>query len=176
VNIIPLQSTSQDIWGLKYQLKDSQQNEIDKSVDDTYLRTAIALAANEKDPSYWTNMFLNVFRAGATPAGRVLANAGAGKYKPTASLINCTVSQTVQDSMYGILESNMKAGMTLKANCGIGYEFSTLRPNASFVAGSGSTTSGPLSFMPIFDTTCRTVMSAGGRRGAQMATFAAWHL
>lgn len=90
-------------------------------------------------------------------------------------MINCTVSETVKDSMEGILGSNLKAGLTLKAGCGIGYEFSTLRPSGSFVAGAGASTSGPLSFMDIFDSTCFTVSSAGGRRGAQMGTFAVWH-
>src|SRR5690554_6843991 len=100
-----------------------------------------------------------------------MSNAGAEKYKPATSLINCTVSQIVKDSMEGVLDSNVQAGMTLKAGCGIGYEFSTLRPKGSFVSGAGAYTSGPLSFMDIFDAMCFTVSSAGGRRGAQMGTF-----
>lgn len=175
MNIIPLQSTSYEIWSQKYRLRDSMQNIIDKDVNDSYLRTAISLASNESDQKYWTEKFLYIMKTGATPAGRILSNAGTEKYKPAVSLINCTVSQIVADSMYGILDSNLKAGITLKAGCGIGYEWSTLRPSASFVAGSGANTSGPLSFMNIFDATCFTVMSAGGRRGAQMGTFAVWH-
>src|SRR5690606_35640807 len=104
-----------------------------------------------------------------------MSNAGAEKYKPATSLINCTVSQIVKDSMFGILDSTLQAGLTLKAGCGIGYEFSTLRPKGAFVSGAGAYTSGPLTFMDIFDKMCFTVSSAGGRRGAQMATFAVWH-
>jgi ribonucleoside-diphosphate reductase alpha chain len=73
--------------------------------------------------------------------------------------------------MSGILDKVHEAGLTLKAGCGIGYEFSTLRPKGAFVAGAGAYTSGPLSFMDIYDKMCFTVSSAGGRRGAQMATF-----
>ena len=112
---------------------------------------------------------------GAYPAGRIISNAGASKYKPATSTINCTVSGTIEDSMTGILGSVHQAGLTLKAGCGIGYEFSTLRPSGAYVAGAGATTSGPLSFMDIFDRTCFTVSSAGGRRGAQMATFDVSH-
>ena len=77
--------------------------------------------------------------------------------------------------MQGILERNLEAGLTLKAGCGIGYEFSTLRPKGAYVSGAGAYTSGPLSFMDIFDKMCFTVSSAGGRRGAQMATFDVSH-
>jgi ribonucleoside-diphosphate reductase alpha chain len=92
-------------------------------------------------------------------------------YKPATSTINCTVSGTIVDSMDDILNKNHEAGMTLKAGCGIGYEFSTLRPKGAYVSGAGAHTSGPLSFMDIYDSMCFTVSSAGGRRGAQMATF-----
>jgi ribonucleoside-diphosphate reductase alpha chain len=112
---------------------------------------------------------------GAIPAGRILSNAGAKDYKPATSTINCTVSDTIPDSMDGILDAVHKAGMTLKSGAGIGYDFSTLRPKGAFVAGAGATTSGPLSFMDIFDRMCATISSAGGRRGAQMATFDIGH-
>ena len=100
-----------------------------------------------------------------------MSNAGAMEYKPATSTINCTVSGSIQDSMSGILDKVTEAGLTLKAGCGIGYEFSTLRPKGAYVTGAGAFTSGPLSFMDIYDKTCFTVSSAGGRRGAQMATF-----
>ena len=103
---------------------------------------------------------------GALPAGRIISNAGAGDHKPATSTINCTVSGTIEDSMEGILQKNLEAGLTLKAGCGIGYEFSTLRPKGAYVSGAGAHTSGPLSFMDIFDKMCFTVSSAGGRRGA----------
>ena len=170
-----LQQTSYEIWQKKYQLKDEHGNPVDKTVDDTYKRVAKALASVENDKEYWENKFYWALCNGATPAGRIMSNAGAEKYKPATSLINCTVSQTVEDSMYGVLDSVLQSGLTLKAGCGIGYEFSTLRPKGAFVSGAGAQTSGPLTFMDIFDSMCFTVSSAGGRRGAQMATFAVWH-
>ncbi|MDH3380304.1 MAG: adenosylcobalamin-dependent ribonucleoside-diphosphate reductase, partial [Gammaproteobacteria bacterium] len=102
---------------------------------------------------------------------RVMSNAGAEAHKPATSTINCTVSGIIPDSMNGILTAVHEAGLTLKAGCGIGYEFSTLRPKGAFVSGAGAYTSGALSFMDIFDAMCFTVSSAGGRRGAQMGTF-----
>lgn len=171
-----LQLTSFEIWGKKYQLKDEHGQPVDKDIHDTYERVANALAqVEETDQDYWKEQFLWALQNGATPAGRIMSNAGAEKYKPATSLINCTVSQIVEDSMVGILDSNLQAGLTLKAGCGIGYEFSTLRPKGGFVSGAGAYTSGPLTFMDIFDKMCFTVSSAGGRRGAQMATFAVWH-
>ncbi|MBT7965051.1 MAG: adenosylcobalamin-dependent ribonucleoside-diphosphate reductase, partial [Porticoccaceae bacterium] len=119
--------------------------------------------------------FVWALQHGAIPAGRIISNAGARAYKPATSTINCTVSGTVPDSMLGILERNLEAGLTLKAGCGIGYEFSTLRPKGAYVSGAGAYTSGPLSFMDIYDKMCFTVSSAGGRRGAQMATFDVSH-
>lgn len=172
---IPLQETSFDIWKEKYRLVDDHKNPVDETVEDSYRRVAKALAKLEDNPEYWEERFMYAQKNGATPAGRILSNAGAENYKPATSLINCTASEIVQDSMNGILHSVMQSGLTLKAGCGIGYEFSTLRPKNAFVRGAGATTSGPLPFMDIFDKTCFTVSSAGGRRGAQMATFAIWH-
>src|SRR6202030_2043711 len=114
-------------------------------------------------------------RHGAIPAGRVTSNAGALEHKPATSTINCTVSGTIRDSMDDILKKVHEAGLTLKAGCGIGYEFSTLRPRGAYVSGAGAYTSGPLSFMDIYDKMCFTVSSAGGRRGAQMGTFDIGH-
>jgi ribonucleoside-diphosphate reductase alpha chain len=112
---------------------------------------------------------------GAIPAGRITSNAGAQEHKPATSTINCTVSGTIRDSMDDILGKVHEAGLTLKAGCGIGYEFSTLRPRGAYVSGAGAYTSGPLSFMDIYDKMCFTVSSAGGRRGAQMGTFDVGH-
>ncbi|HXH01040.1 MAG TPA: adenosylcobalamin-dependent ribonucleoside-diphosphate reductase, partial [Xanthomonadaceae bacterium] len=123
----------------------------------------------------WGERFLWALRRGAIPAGRITSNAGALAHKPATSTINCTVSGTIEDSMDGILEKVHEAGLTLKAGCGIGYEFSTLRPRGAFVAGAGAYTSGPMSFMDIYDKMCFTVSSAGGRRGAQMGTFDVSH-
>jgi ribonucleoside-diphosphate reductase alpha chain len=114
-------------------------------------------------------------RKGAIPAGRITSNAGAWEHKPATSTINCTVSGLIRDSMDDILAKVHEAGLTLKAGCGIGYEFSTLRPRGAYVSGAGAYTSGPLSFMDIYDKMCFTVSSAGGRRGAQMGTFDVGH-
>lgn len=170
---LPLQPASLEAWDMKYRLKDEENHPIDLTVDDTYNRVAMALAVVEKpeNQEFWRKKFLWAMQNGATPAGRIMSNAGAGKYKPSTSTINCTVSGTIEDSMDGILDRVKEAGLTLKAGCGIGYEFSSLRPRGAFVRGAGASTSGPLTFMDIYDSMCFTVSSAGGRRGAQMATF-----
>ncbi|SFW55631.1 adenosylcobalamin-dependent ribonucleoside-diphosphate reductase [Luteibacter sp. UNCMF366Tsu5.1] len=171
---IPLQPASYDIWDKKYRLKAKSGDPVDGSVDETYKRVARALSdveATEELRHHWFERFLWALRRGAIPAGRITSNAGALEHKPATSTINCTVSGTIHDSMDDILEKVHEAGLTLKAGCGIGYEFSTLRPRGAYVSGAGAHTSGPLSFMDIYDKMCFTVSSAGGRRGAQMGTF-----
>ena len=177
VNTIPFQQASLDIWDKKYRLVSKTGEPIDKSMDDTYKRVARALADVEPEAQreHWFERFLWALRRGAIPAGRVTSNAGALEHKPATSTINCTVSGTVRDSMDDILSKVHEAGLTLKAGCGIGYEFSTLRPRGAYVSGAGAHTSGPLSFMDIYDKMCFTVSSAGGRRGAQMGTFDVGH-
>ncbi len=173
---VPFQPASLDIWDKKYRLKDKLGSIIDQEVDDTYKRVARALADVETDKQdYWNDEFLWAMRNGAIPAGRITSNAGAWQYKPATSLINCTVSGTIHDNMESILNRVVESGLTLKRGAGIGYEFSTLRPKGAFVAGAGASTSGPMSFMDIYDKTCLTVSSAGGRRGAQMGTFDIGH-
>lgn len=178
IDNLPLQDASEDIWDKKYRLKKECNEAVDQTIQETFERVAQALADVEdtaKKKAHWKKEFVWALKRGALPAGRILSNAGASKYKPATSTINCTVSGIVGDSMHDILEKNTEAGLTLKAGCGIGYEFSTLRPKGDYVSGAGATTSGPLSFMDIFDKTCFTVSSAGGRRGAQMATFDVGH-
>ena len=175
---IPLQPASLDIWKTKYRLKTKDGSPVDETIDSTYQRVARALADVETTPELretWYREFLWALRHGAIPAGRITSNAGAQEHKPATSTINCTVSGIVQDSMDNILDKVHGAGLTLKAGCGIGYEFSTLRPKGAYVTGAGAYTSGPLSFMDIYDKMCFTVSSAGGRRGAQMATFDVGH-
>ena len=174
---IELQETSLDIWEGKYCLKSKEGVQIDKDIEDTYKRVARSLASVEAKGTedIWYEKFLWALRQGVIPAGRIMSNAGAQEHKPATSTINCTVSGTIEDSMDDILFKNVEAGLTLKAGCGIGYEFSTLRPKGAYVSGAGAYTSGPLSFMDIYDKTCFTVSSAGGRRGAQMATFEVGH-
>ncbi|MDH5785662.1 MAG: adenosylcobalamin-dependent ribonucleoside-diphosphate reductase, partial [Chromatiales bacterium] len=178
VSEIAFQPASMDIWEKKYRLTTKSGEVIDNTIDETYARVARALADVETDDKLkevWEEKFIWALRHGAIPAGRITSNAGAWAYKPATSTINCTVSGVVRDSMDDILQKVHEAGLTLKAGCGIGYEFSTLRPKGAFVAGAGAYTSGPLSFMDIFDKMCFTVSSAGGRRGAQMATFDVGH-
>ncbi len=174
---IPFQEASLDIWDKKYRLTAKDGTAIDETMDDTYKRVARALAdvEQEKVREHWYERFLWALRRGAIPAGRVTSNAGAVEHKPATSTINCTVSGTIRDSMDDILSKVHEAGLTLKAGCGIGYEHSTLRPRGAYVSGAGAYTSGPLSFMDIFDKMCFTVSSAGGRRGAQMGTFDVGH-
>jgi ribonucleoside-diphosphate reductase alpha chain len=177
VGTIPYQEASFDIWDKKYRLTSKDGSPVDKSMDDTYKRVARALADVEEEScrEQWYESFLWALRHGAIPAGRVTSNAGALEHKPATSTINCTVSGTIRDSMDDILKKVHEAGLTLKAGCGIGYEFSTLRPRGAYVSGAGAYTSGPLSFMDIYDKMCFTVSSAGGRRGAQMGTFDIGH-
>ncbi|MEM7278455.1 MAG: adenosylcobalamin-dependent ribonucleoside-diphosphate reductase, partial [Pseudomonadota bacterium] len=177
VTEIPFQPASLDIWATKYRLCAKNGDAIDENIDSTYERVARALADVEDKNirEHWYKEFVWALRNGAIPAGRIISNAGAQEHKPATSTINCTVSGTIADSMDNILGKVHEAGLTLKAGCGIGYEFSTLRPKGAFVTGAGAYTSGPMSFMDIYDKMCFTVSSAGGRRGAQMGTFDVGH-
>ena len=177
VDAIPFQEASLDIWDKKYRLTAKDGAPIDRTMDDTYQRVARALAdvEHEEVREHWNERFLWALRRGAIPAGRIISNAGALEHKPATSTINCTVSGTIHDSMDDILRKVHEAGLTLKSGAGIGYSFSTLRPRGAYVSGAGAYTSGPLSFMDIFDKMCFTISSAGGRRGAQMGTFDIGH-
>src|SRR4030095_7329977 len=165
------------IWEKMDLLCAKDDSHIDRSMDETYKRVARALADVEREEvrEEWNEKFLWALRKGTIPAGRITSNAGALEHKPATSTINCTVSGTILDSMDDILAKVHEAGLTLKAGCGIGYEFSTMRPRGAYVSGAGAYTSGPLSFMDIYDKMCFTVSSAGGRRGAQMGTFDVSH-
>jgi len=165
------QSVSNSVYSNKYQLFDKHGNEVDESRSHSFMRVAQALAKNEKDCRYWTDVFFEAMVSGAIPAGRIMSNAGAEEHKPNTSQINCVVADTIYDSIESIGQSVKDSLITLSGGSGIGYDFSSLRPKGSFVNGVGSTTSGPLPFADIFDKGCFTIASAGGRRGAQMATF-----
>jgi ribonucleoside-diphosphate reductase alpha chain len=177
VSELSLQPASRSIWDTKYRLKSKSGDPVDDDIEGTYARVARALADVEEPVKreYWYDRFVWALQRGAIPAGRIMSNAGAAAHKPATSTINCTVSGAIGDSMHAILEKVHEAGLTLKAGCGIGYEFSTLRPRGAYVSGAGAHTSGPLSFMDIYDKMCFTVSSAGGRRGAQMGTFDIGH-
>lgn len=175
---LPLQPAARDVWDRKYRLRDAPGRPLEDSPEETLARVARALADVEATPElrrHWRERFLWALRHGALPAGRVLANAGARGHKRGTSTINCTVSGTIHDTLDDIFAKVREAALTLQAGAGIGYEFSTLRPKGAWVAGAGARSSGPLSFMDVYDQMCRTIASAGDRRGAQMATFHIGH-
>ncbi|MGO4727820.1 MULTISPECIES: adenosylcobalamin-dependent ribonucleoside-diphosphate reductase [unclassified Inquilinus] len=161
------------IWDMKYRLKRPDGTPVDLTVEDSWRRVAAAVAAAESDPALWTERFLGILRDHRyLPAGRILAGSGTGR---DVTLFNCFVMGTVPDSMSGIFAHLREAALTLQQGGGIGYDFSTLRPKGALVAGVGADASGPLSFMDVWDAMCRTIMSAGSRRGAMMATLRCDH-
>ncbi|MHA1536152.1 MAG: adenosylcobalamin-dependent ribonucleoside-diphosphate reductase [Alphaproteobacteria bacterium] len=168
-----ISSLSQQIWDMKYRLKGPDGAPVDKVLADSWSRVARALAAPEKDRGLWEERFYGAmadFRF--LPAGRILAGAGTGR---SVTLFNCFVMGAIQDDMAGIFENLKEAALTMQQGGGIGYDFSTLRPRGAPVKGVGADASGPLSFMDVWDAMCRTIMSAGHRRGAMMATLACDH-
>jgi ribonucleoside-diphosphate reductase alpha chain len=161
------------IWDMKYRLKQPDGAPIDATIDDTFRRVATALAAVEAKPEHWAEAFYGVLaNYEFLPAGRILAGAGADR---KVTLFNCFVMGAVPDDMGGIFDHLREAALTLQQGGGIGYDFSTLRPRGAAVAGVGADASGPLSFMDVWDAMCRTIMSAGSRRGAMMATLRCDH-
>ncbi len=161
------------IWDMKYRLKQPDGRPVDNSVEDTWRRVAKALAAVEDDAEHWAERFmaaLSDYRF--IPAGRILAGAGTRRH---VTLFNCFVMGRLPDDMGGIFAHLREAALTLQFGGGIGYDFSTLRPAGAPVAGVGAEASGPVSFMDIWDTMCRTIMSAGSRRGAMMGTLRCDH-
>ena len=164
---------AEQIWDMKYRLKDADGTAVDTTVEDTWRRIARATAAVEKDPAIWEERFfaaLEDFRY--LPAGRITAGAGTGR---SVTLFNCFVMGTIPDSMSGIFEALREAALTMQQGGGIGYDFSTIRPRGADVKGVAADASGPLSFMDVWDAMCRTIMSAGSRRGAMMATMRCDH-
>lgn len=187
-----LSQESYDVYKRKYALMDRKGELVDKSVYGTFARVAASVAIasivnllikedvvpmeglsrQEIEPAvdlfgeFYAIMALGL----ATGAGRIMANAGASEFKPSTTLINCTVMRQIPDSMDGIMDVLRDAAITLKSGAGVGYAFSTIRPKGAFVQGAGAETSGVISFMRVYDQMCQTIESAGGRRGAQMAT------
>lgn len=164
---------AEQIWDMKYRLKDAAGQLVDATVEDTWRRVARDLARVEADPAMWEDRFqaaLRDFRF--LPAGRILAGAGTGR---SVTLFNCFVMGTIRDSMAGIFDALKEAALTMQQGGGIGYDFSTLRPRGAAVQGVAADASGPLSFMDVWDSMCRTIMSAGSRRGAMMATMRCDH-
>ena len=170
-----LPAISHQIWDMKYRLKQADGMPIDVTIEDSWRRVARALAAaeNEKVRSYWEDRFyaaLEDFKF--LPAGRTLAGAGTGR---NVTMFNCFVMGTIPDSMVGIFDALKEAALTMQQGGGIGYDFSTLRPRGAEVKGVAADSSGPLTFMDVWDAMCRTIMSAGSRRGAMMATMRCDH-
>ncbi len=164
---------AETIWDMKYRLKDADGTPLDVSVEDTWRRIARALAEVEDEPEIWEDRFyeaLHDFRF--LPAGRIIAGAGTGR---TVTLFNCFVMGTIPDSLEGIFQMLKEAALTMQQGGGIGYDFSTIRPKGAPVHGVAADASGPLSFMDVWDAMCRTIMSAGSRRGAMMATMRCDH-
>lgn len=164
---------AQQIWDMKYRYKSADGGAIDQTVADTWARVAKALARNEKDPETWAARFERAMTDFVfLPAGRILAGAGTGR---KVTLHNCFVMGTIGDDMSSIFTHLKEAALTMQQGGGIGYDFSTLRPKGARVVGVGADASGPLSFMDVWDSMCRTIMSAGSRRGAMMATLRCDH-
>jgi len=164
---------AEQIWDMKYRFKEADGTPLDGTVEDTWRRIARALAVVEKDADHWENEFygaLEDFKF--LPAGRITAGAGTAR---KVTLFNCFVMGTIPDSMGGIFDMLKEAALTMQQGGGIGYDFSTIRPKGALVTGVAADASGPLSFMDVWDSMCRTIMSAGSRRGAMMATMRCDH-
>ncbi|MEX0316975.1 MAG: adenosylcobalamin-dependent ribonucleoside-diphosphate reductase [Ruegeria sp.] len=164
---------AEQIWDMKYRFKQADGTPIDQTVEDTWRRIARDLAKVEDDPTHWEQKFyeaLEDFKY--LPAGRITAGAGTARQ---VTLFNCFVMGTIPDSMAGIFDMLKEAALTMQQGGGIGYDFSTIRPRGADVHGVAADASGPLSFMDVWDAMCRTIMSAGSRRGAMMATMRCDH-
>ena len=164
---------AEQIWDMKYRFKKADGTPVDGTVEDSWRRIARALAVVEKDPALWEGRFyaaLEDFKY--LPAGRITAGAGTAR---SVTLFNCFVMGTIPDDMGGIFDGLKEAALTMQQGGGIGYDFSTIRPRGAAVHGVGADASGPLSFMDVWDAMCRTIMSAGSRRGAMMATMRCDH-
>ncbi len=164
---------AEQIWDMKYRLKEADGTPVDLTVEDSWRRIARALASVEADPALWEERFYGALEGFKyLPAGRIIAGAGTGR---AVTLFNCFVMGTVPDSMSGIFDMLKEAALTMQQGGGIGYDFSTIRPRGAEVKGVAADASGPLSFMDVWDAMCRTIMSAGSRRGAMMATMRCDH-
>ncbi|MGB3280067.1 MAG: adenosylcobalamin-dependent ribonucleoside-diphosphate reductase [Pseudorhodobacter sp.] len=161
------------IWDMKYRLKAQDGTPIDGTVEDTWRRIARALARVEAEPAIWEETFYKALEGFKfLPAGRITAGAGTDR---SVTMFNCFVMGTVPDDMGGIFTMLKEAALTMQQGGGIGYDFSTIRPRGAEVKGVAADASGPLSFMDVWDAMCRTIMSAGSRRGAMMATMRCDH-
>lgn len=169
-----IQPISKTIWEDKYQFKGNDKENADVTIEDNWNRIAKFLSQPEKNKKYWESKFLSILQDFKfIPAGRIMSNAGTGRERTTC--INCFVMGTIEDSMDGIFSALKEAALTLQSGGGIGYDFSTLRPKDTPVKGVDGYASGPVSFMDVWNSMCKTMMSAGSRRGAMMATLRCDH-
>ena len=171
--MVEISPVSQQIWDMKYRFKRVDGQPVDKTIVDTWRRVAHALVVGEDEPSYWEKKFFDAmadFRF--LPAGRIISGAGSAR---DVTLFNCFVMGDVPDDMAGIFDRLKEAALTMQQGGGIGYDFSTIRPKGSPVMGVGADASGPLSFMDVWDSMCKTIMSAGSRRGAMMGVLRCDH-
>ena len=171
--MVPVATISQQIWDMKYRLKDADGTPVDKTLNDSFRRVADALAQPEREKEYWAERFYkSMADFKFLPAGRILSGSGSDR---NVTLFNCFVMGDIPDDMSGIFNSLREAALTMQQGGGIGYDFSTLRPKGAPVKGVGADASGPLSFMDVWDAMCLTIMSAGSRRGAMMAVMRCDH-
>ncbi len=172
---LSLPPISEQIWDTKYRLKRADGTPVDQTIDDTWRRVAHAIAAPEANAerAMWAERFYGVLSDFAfLPAGRIIAGAGSGR---DVTLFNCFVMGRIEDDLTSIFDNVKEAALTMQRGGGIGHDFSTLRPSGALVRSVGAGASGPVSFMDVWDSMCRTIMSAGQRRGAMMATLRCDH-
>jgi ribonucleoside-diphosphate reductase alpha chain len=172
---LPLPPISEHIWDSKYRLKASDGTPLDQTLDDTWRRVARAAASAEAADlrDHWQERFFNAMSDLAfLPAGRIIAGAGTGR---NVTLFNCFVMGRIEDDLGSIFDNVKEAALTMQRGGGIGHDFSTLRPSGALVRSVGAGASGPVSFMDVWDSMCRTIMSAGQRRGAMMGTLRCDH-
>ncbi|HVY44018.1 MAG TPA: ribonucleotide reductase N-terminal alpha domain-containing protein, partial [Hyphomicrobiaceae bacterium] len=167
---LPLPPISEQIWDEKYRLKRPDGTVVDRTLADTWARVAKAVAGPEREEARagWVQRFEEALADFAfLPAGRIIAGAGSQRQ---VTLFNCFVMGRIEDDLTSIFDSVKQAALTMQQGGGIGHDFSTLRPSGALVRSVGAGASGPVSFMDVWDAMCRTIMSAGQRRGAMMAT------
>ena len=171
---LPEYNISKDIWNRKYKFKGNDIAKEDFTVEDTWKRVAKAVAVKEQDPKHWEKEFYGILENFKfLPAGRITANAGTAL--DCVTMFNCYVLNDIDDSIEGIFDTVKNAALTQKQGGGVGFDFSSIRPKNSPIQGCGAQASGPISFMQVLDATCKTIMSAGQRRGAQMGVMRCDH-
>jgi ribonucleoside-diphosphate reductase alpha chain len=166
-------SIARHIWETKYRWVKSGEP-LDRDIEATWRRVARVVASVESSQRQaWEERFYSILRGFRfLPAGRILAGAGTGR---RVTLFNCFVMGLMEDDMESIFDSLKEGALTMQSGGGVGYDFSTLRPNGSAARSTGRIASGPVSFLHIWDAMCSTVFSTGTRRGAMIASLRCDH-